>query len=66
MGRTCGEPDEIGLTAMGVKLNGAGGHLGPFLLLVLRDGEDGLDGQQGDDAERLLRALELGRRQDDL
>ena len=23
MGRTCGEPDEIGLTAMGVELNGA-------------------------------------------
>ena len=24
MGRTCGEPDEIELTAMGVKLNGSG------------------------------------------
>ena len=24
MGRTCGEPDEIGLTAMGVELNGSG------------------------------------------
>ena len=23
MGRTCGEPDEIELTAMGVKLNGS-------------------------------------------
>ena len=23
MGRTCGEPDEIGLTPMGVKLNGS-------------------------------------------
>ena len=23
MGRTCGEPDEIGLAAMGVKLNGS-------------------------------------------
>ena len=23
MGRTCGEPDEIGLTAMGVELNGS-------------------------------------------
>ena len=25
MGRTCGEPDEIGLTAVGVKLNGSRG-----------------------------------------
>ena len=24
MGRTCGEPDEIGLAAMGVELNGSG------------------------------------------
>ena len=24
MGRTCGEPDEIGLNAMGVELNGSG------------------------------------------
>ena len=24
MGHTCGEPDEIGLTAMGVELNGSG------------------------------------------